>query len=62
LLLVPGEHGEIEREVHPRVLVQEVELCSGVREEYQEGAGDLDCLSHSASVAGRYATLMTIFP
>jgi hypothetical protein len=68
LLLVPGEHGqhrragEIEHEVQPRVLVRPVELRSGVREEeYQEGAGNLDCLS-SASVAGRYATLTTIFP
>jgi hypothetical protein len=71
LLLVLSEHGqhggadEIEREVHPRVLVQEVELRSGVCEEYQEGAGNLNRLGHAPSVptpVRGYATLTTIFP
>ena len=56
LLLVPGEHcqhrgaGEIEHEVHARAMVQMAGLRGAIGEEDEQGAGDLNCLSHVASV------------
>lgn len=56
LLLVPGEHGqqrgadEVEHEVDARAMVQVAGLRGGIREQDEEGAGDLNELSHAASV------------